>query len=544
MVTTEAPSRVARLVHLARGRELSDRDTADERGLWFDDEAADRVVEFFTMLRHHKGEWGGRPFELADWQRDDILRPLFGWKRTDGTRRFRYAYIEVPRKNGKSTLAAGLGLYLTVADGEHGAEVYSAATKKDQARIVWGDAVEMVKGSPELNQFCVTFRNNINVVRTASRFEPLSADYNTLDGLNPHGVIMDELHAHRDRKVWDVMTTAMGARRQPLTVSITTAGVYRPESIGWEQHQHAVQVLEGTIEDDGFFAYIAAAEPDDDWTDPRTWVKANPNLGVSLKMDYMAEQCERATRTPSFVNTFLRLHLNIWTSQVTRWLDMDDWNACGSESEPADLMGLACFGGLDLASTVDIAAFGLVFPDVDGWYDVLMRFWVPEERIVERSNRDRVPYDAWARDGWITPTEGNVIDYDVIRRDINDLAREYKIVEIAFDRWGAAQITTQLDGDGLTVVPMGQGFASMSAPSKELETLVMGHKLAHGGNPVLRWMASNVATEQDAAGNIKPSKSKSTERIDGLVGLVMALDRATRHRDDANVYSGEGLLVV
>jgi len=207
-------------------------------------------------------------------------------------------------------------------------------------------------------------------------------------------------------------------------------------------------------------------------------------------------------------------------------------------------MGLACFGGLDLASTVDIAAFGLVFPDVDGWYDVLMRFWVPEERIVERSNRDRVPYDAWARDGWITPTEGNVIDYDVIRRDINDLAREYKIVEIAFDRWGAAQITTQLDGDGLTVVPMGQGFASMSAPSKELETLVMGHKLAHGGNPVLRWMASNVATEQDAAGNIKPSKSKSTERVDGIVALVMALDRATRHRDDAHVYSGEGLLVV
>ena len=544
MATGTQVSRVGRLVDLGRTRQRRDQDVGHERGLWFDEAEADRVVDFFAMLRHYKGEWAGQPFTLTDWQRDDILRPLFGWKRSDGTRRFRYAYIEVPRKNGKSTLAAGLGLYLSVADGEYGAEVYSAATKKDQARIVWGDADAMVKGSPFLKPFCRTFRNNINVPRTGSKFEPLGADSNTLDGLNPHGVIMDELHAHRDRRVWDVMTTAMGARRQPLTVSITTAGVYRPESIGWEQHQHAVQVLEGAIEDDGYFAYIAAAESDDDWTDPETWARANPNLGISVKEDYVAEQCERAKRSTSFLNTFLRLHLNIWTSQMTRWLDMEDWNACGVESDSDALNGLACFGGLDLASTVDIAALALVFPDIDGSYDVLMRFWVPEERIVDRSNRDRVPYEAWARDGWITPTEGNVIDYDVIRRDINDLAQQYNIVEVAFDRWGAAQITTQLDGDGLVVVPMGQGFASMSAPSKELEALVMGHKLAHGGNPVLRWMASNVATEQDAAGNIKPSKSKSTERIDGIVGLVMALDRATRHRDDANVYSGEGLLVV
>ena len=544
MATATRASRVGRLVDLGHTRERRDQDVGHERGLWFDEAEADRVVEFLSMLYHHKGEWAGQRFELADWQRNDIIRPLFGWKRADGTRRFRYAYIEVPRKNGKSTLAAGLGLYLSVADGEYGAEVYSAATKKDQARIVWGDAEKMAKGSPYLKQFCRTFRNNINVPRTGSKFEPLGADSNTLDGLNPHGVIMDELHAHRDRRVWDVMTTAMGARRQPMTVSITTAGVYRPESIGWEQHQHAVQVLEGALEDDGFFAYIASAEPDDDWTDPKTWAKANPNLGISLKEDYLAEQCERAKRSPSFLNTFLRLHLNIWTSQMTRWLDMEDWNACGSESDPGALDGLACYGGLDLASTTDVAAFALVFPDVDGTYDVLARFWVPEDRIVERSNRDRVPYDAWARDGWITSTEGNVIDYDVIRADIKALAKRYNIVELGFDRWGAAQITTQLDSDGLVVVPVGQGFASMSAPSKELETLVMGRKLAHGGNPVLRWMASNVATEQDAAGNIKPSKSKSTERVDGIVALVMALDRATRHRDAAHVYSGEGLLVV
>ena len=544
MALATTDRRVGRLVELGRQREDQDHATGHERGLWFDEDAADRVVDFFSMLRHHKGEWAGQEFVLADWQRDDIIRPLFGWKRADGTRRFRYAYIEVPRKCGKSTMGAAVGLYLLVADGEQGGEVYSAATKRDQARIVWGDAEAMVRSSPALGRYCKTNRNNINVPRTGSRFEPLGADSNTLDGLNPHGAIMDELHAHRDRRVWDVMTTAMGARRQPLTMSITTAGVYRPESIGWEQHNLAVQVLEGAIENDNMFAYIAAADPDDDWKDPAVWAKANPNLGISLKESYLAEQCERAQQSPSFLNTFLRLHLNIWTSQVNRWIGMDDWSACDTESAPEDLLGKACFGGLDLASTTDIAALALVFPDVDGTCDVLMRFWVPEDRIVERSVRDNVPYDAWQRDGWLTATPGNVIDFEVIRRDINRLAEDYDIQEIAFDRWGATQITTQLDGDGLTVIPMGQGFASMSAPSKELETQVMGHKLAHGGNPVLRWMASNAAIEEDAAGNIKPAKNKSTEKIDGIVALIMALDRSMRHREDDNVYSGEGLMII
>ena len=540
-MTVSTAGRVCRLVGLARERERRDQAQGHGRGLWFDEAAAERVVRFFGRLSHYKGEWAGLPFELADWQVEDIVYPLFGWKRADGTRRFRVAYIEVPRKDGKTTLIAGLGLYLMIADGEQGVEVYSTATKRDQAKLVFADAQAMVSNSSLLRRWVKSYRNNLNVPRTASKFEPLSADANTLDGLNPHGNIVDELHAHRDRQVWDVMATSMGSRRQPLTIAITTAGVYCPESIGWEQHVHAVQVLEGAIEDDGFFAYIAAAEAEDDWTDPAVWAMANPNMGMSVKAEFLAEQCERAKSSPSFLNTFLRHHLNIWTAQVTRWLDVDAWRAGDLESD--GLGGEECFGGLDLASTTDLAALALLFPDAVGWYDVVMRFWCPEERIVERSRRDRVPYDAWVRDGWLTATEGNVIDYDVIHRDINELSEVHNIKEIAFDRWGAYQIMTQLTDDGFTMVPMGQGYASMSAPSKELEKLVIGRTLAHGGNPVLRWMASNVAVSQDAAGNIKPAKDKSTERIDGITALVMALDRAIRHRDDDDVWEGELMVV-
>ena len=529
-------------IQLARDRQARDLVNGNDRGLWFDAAAADRVIKFFELLKHYKGEWAGQRFNLADWQVQDLIRPIFGWRRRDGTRRFRTAYIEVPRKNGKSTLAAGIGLYLTIADGEPGAEVYSTATKRDQARIVWGDAETMVKTSVALRRTVGSARNNISVERTMSKFEPLGADSNTLDGLNPHGIITDELHAHRDRTVWDIMDTATGARRQPLTVAITTAGVYRPESIGWEQHNHAAQVLEGALEDDGYFAYIAAADPDDDWTDPQVWAAANPNLGVSLKMDYLREKCDDAQRSASYLNTFLRLHLNIWTQQVTRWLTMADWHA--GNLETAGLAGQECWGGLDLATTTDIAALVLVFPDANGWYDVLCKFWIPEDTVLERSRRDLVPYDAWVRDGWMKATPGNVTDYEVIRRDIKALGELYDVQEIGFDRWNANQIAVQLADDGFEVVPVGQGYASLSGPSKELERLVLSHRIAHAGNPVLRWMASNVALERDAADNIKPSKAKSTEKIDGIVALVMALDRAIRHRRDETVYQPTQLVVI
>ena len=529
---------MADYIKLARARQKRDIKDGAERGLWFDKKAADRVVRFFDYLKHHKGEWAGRKFKLEPWQEADIIRPLFGWKREDGTRRFRVGYIELPRKNGKSTLVAACGLFLTGCDREPGAEVYSTATKKDQAKIVWGDAEMFVRGSARMRQHFQTYRNNINVPALGSKFEPLGADSNTLDGLNPHANLIDELHAHKDRTLWDVMITAMGSRRQPLTLAITTAGIYRPDSIAWEQHQHAVQVLDGSLEDDEYFAYIAAADPKDDWTSPKVWAMANPNLGVSVKEDYLEAECKRAKESPSFLNTFLRLHLNIWTAQVTRWLSPQDWDAGDFEPDLDALKGQECFGGLDLASTIDIAALGLVFPDVDGSYDVLVKCWVPRERILERSRRDRVPYDAWVRDGWMVATEGNVVDYNVIRQDIIELGEQYDIQSIGFDRWNATQIVTQLTGDGFEMVPIGQGYRSLSAPSKTFEGLVISHKLYHGGNPVLKWMASNVAIQEDAAGNIKPSKDRSTEKIDGIVGLIMAIDRATRTESD--VYEGDG----
>ena len=537
MTLIQAP--VSRMVQLARERDARDWATADEKGLYFDFDAARRAVKFFGQLKHWKGEWAGQPFQLAKWQAEDILFPLFGWHRADGTRRFRIAYLEVPRKNGKSTFAAGIGLYLLGADGESGAEVYSCGTKRDQAKIVFNDAKEMANRSPEYRGIAQVLTNAITVRRTGSTFLPLGADSNTLDGLNPHGTILDELHAHKTRELWDVMVSAVGARRQPLTLAITTAGVYAPESIGWEQHDHAVKVLEGTLEDDAYFAYIASADPDDDWREASTWIKANPNMGTSLKLDYIRDQAQRAADTPSALNAFLRRHLNIWTQQAERWIASTDWNACNLRASPEQLAGAEAFAGLDLASTKDIAAFVLVFPDVNGTFDVVCRFWCPEDNIETRARLDRVPYDQWVRDGYLTATPGNVIDFDVILRDIVELGELYNIREIGFDRWGAPQITTQLGNEGFEVFPIGQGFASLSAPAKAVEVLVKRRQLAHAANPVLRWMSSNVTIEEDAAGNIKPSKKRSSEKIDGMVALIMAVDRALRYADEANIHSGE-----
>jgi phage terminase large subunit-like protein len=499
------------------------------KGLWFDLEAGQRVVDFVERFcRHHEGELAGQLVVLEEWQRQ-TYRAVFGWMRADQTRRYRTAYIEIPRKNGKSVEGSATGLYLTVADGEGGAQVYSAATKKDQAKIVHDGATKMVKASADLKRFAKTFRNNISCERLGSKFEPLGADSSTLDGLNTHGLIEDETHAHTDRHVHDVIVTSMGARRQPLAFIITTAGVYDPESIGWELHERAVQVLEGALEDDTFFAFIAAADEGDDFTDPAVWAKANPNLGVSLKYDYMAEQCARAKTTPSYLNTFLRYHLNVWTQQRERWIPVESWNACERVVDPKTLKGSRCWAGLDLSAKLDLTALVLCFP-VDGGFDFLYRFFCPQDTIAERSKKDRVPYDAWARDGWLTATPGNVVDYEFPKAALREFAKEYVIEEVAFDPWNATQTATDLQTDGLTCVEFRQGFASMSEPSKEFEKIVVakqcGHLTPTGINPVMRWMLSNVAVKRDPADNIKPDKSRASGRIDGVVGSIMALGRA------------------
>ena len=532
-----------RLVRLACERHLWDLETGHERGLMFDIERAQHALDFFGFLKHSKGEWGGEAFKLQPWQ-EFIIGSLFGWLRKDGKRRFRVAYHEIPRKNGKTTLAAGVGLYLFCADGEPGSEVFTAATKRDQARLSHGEAARMVKASPLLRSKIGVFKDNLHIERTNSKFEPLGADADTMDGLNIHGAIVDELHAHKTRAIWDVLETATGARRQPLIFAITTAGFDR-NSVCWEWHDYSTKILDGIIEDDTVFTYIASLDEGDDWTDQSTWAKANPNLGVSVKIDDLQRKCDKAKEMPSAQNAFLRLHLDMWTEQNERWMPMDKWDECGKVLViPEELQGRLCYAGLDLSTTTDISALVLCFPDDEGGCDVLPYFWVPEENIMQRSNRDRVPYDLWARQGYIKTTPGNVIDYDIIRRDINQLREQYDINKIAIDRWNSTQLQTQLDGDGFEIVPTGQGFASLSAPTKHLEKLVFEKSLRHGANPVLRWMVSNVAIQQDAAGNIKPAKDKSTERIDGVVAAVMAIDQMTRHGDETSVYDTRGVITI
>jgi len=529
---------------LACERYVSDLEHGKERGLVLNKKKAELALLFFNLVKHSKGEWAGQPFHLEAWQQF-IVWNLFGWYRDNGTRRFRWAYNEVARKNGKSTLAAGIGLYLLTADGEPGAEIYSAATKRDQARITHSEATRMVKASPALRKRVRVFRDNLHVESTASKFEPLGRDTDSMDGLNVHGAIIDELHAHKTRDLVDILETAQSARRNPLQFEITTAG-YDRESICWEHHEYTEKVLSGVIEDDRWFGIIYTIDTDDDWQDESVWRKANPNIGISKKIDYMRQQAQRAREIPSQLNAFLRLDLDVWTQSETKWVNLEHWKLCGQAIDANGLRGRRCYGGLDLSSTTDVSAFVLVFPPErsDDPYQVLCRFWIPEDSMHERSRRDRVPYDAWVRQGYMVATPGNVIDYDYILAQIDEDAQMYDLQEIAFDRWGATKIVQELQEMGLTVVQFGQGFASMSAPMKELEKLILSHKLAHGNNPVLAWMADNLVAAVDPAGNIKPDKQRSIEKIDGMVALIMALDRALRHDDSGSVYEERGILTL
>jgi phage terminase large subunit-like protein len=493
----------------------------------FDNRAARRAIDFFhECLTFTAGEWMGEPFVLEPWQQA-IVGNLFGWKRPDGRRRYREAFIFVPRKCGKSELAGGLGNLLTFADGEPGAQVYCAAADREQARLVFNAARTMVTAEPELASRGRVYTNAIVVQETGSVLKVVSAEAYSKHGINAHGIIIDELHAQPNRDLVDVLTTSTGARRQPLIIHITTADFDR-ESICNEKYDYAAKVRDGVIDDSAFLPVIYEAAPDADWTDPEVWAKANPNLGVSVSAEYLERECRRAQETPTYENTFKRLHLNMRTQQDVRWLSLEQWDASGELPVYEDeLRGRECYAGLDLSTTTDVSALVLVFRnEEDGEVTLLPFFWIPGDNAHKRENRDRVPYETWARQGLIEMTAGNVVDYDVIRRRINELGKEYDIREIAIDPWNATHLSTQLTNDGFEVVHFGQGYKDMTAPSKELEKLVVSGKLRHGGHPVLRWMASNVAVEMDAAGNLKPSKKKSTERIDGIVAAIMGLGRA------------------
>ncbi len=524
-------------------RHLRDLKSGSRRGLVWDPDAAQHAIDFFQFLKHTKGEWAGTTVRLEPWQQF-IFGCVFGWYRKDGTRRYRVAYIEVARKNGKSTALAGIGLYLMVADGEEGADVYSIATKKDQARIVWEDARRMVMRSPALRELVQPLKNNLNMELTSSKFEPLGSDDDTLDGLNPHGVIVDELHAHKDRGAWDVMKSALGARRQPLMIAITTAG-FNQNGIGFEQHEYAEKVLSRTIEDDTFFAYVATIDKGDDWADEKVWAKANPNLGISVKLDYLRAEARVAKEMPSALNNFLTKHLNVWTQQAERWIPLTLWDKNAGIVVEEKLAGRKCYGGLDLSAVSDLTAWLMMFPRDDDpeEVDVLLRAWVPEARLHDSRNRYRDSYQAWVKQGFLAATPGDAIDYGFIKAQILADAQKFQIQDLNIDRlFNAHQVAMELAEEGLTVVGMGQGFLSMAAPMKEFERRLLARKIHHGGNPVLRWAADNVAVKKDAAGNLKPDKAKSQGKIDPIVALVMALDRAMRHENGSSVYEERGLL--
>jgi phage terminase large subunit-like protein len=476
------------------------------------------AVRFFQKhLTHAKGELGGKPFLLEPWQRQ-YLRALFAEE--NGRRKVRTSLLALPRKNGKSTLAAGIALRCLLED-EPGAEVYSCAASRDQARLVFDTAKIAVEQSPTLRQHLKVYRNAIVRESTHSTYKALSAEAGIQHGLSAHAVIFDELHVS-NREMWEVMLSSQGARRNPLTVALTTAG-YDRKSVCWEVWKYAEAVAAGAVKDPTFLPMIFAAKPAADWKAEATWAAANPNLGVSVKLDFLRSECARAVEMPAYENTFRQLYLNQWTEQDTRWLRMDHW-AQGNVPCPVDLAGRECWAGLDLATTYDTTALVLLFPLEDGRYWAEPHFWIPEENATARERRDKVPYLAWARAGRLKMTPGNVTDYEIVRADILALAKRYQIRGLAIDRWNATQLATQLQGDGLNVVGFGQGYGSMSSPSKQLEAACVGGRLLHGGHEVLTWQAGNVAVQRDgAADNIKPSKARSTERIDGIVSLVMAM---------------------
>ena len=507
---------------------------------------AQQAIDWFPRyLVHTKGRWAGVPFELLDWQKE-VIGKLFGTVKKDGTRQFKRVYVEIPKKNGKSELAAGIALKLLFSDKEPGAEIYSAAADKDQASIVFNVAAEMVRHSSALSKRCKIIDSTKRIFHNnGSFYRVLSADAHTKHGFNVHGVIFDELHAQPNRELYDVLTLGSGdARRQPVFFYITTAG-YDRHSICWEVHEYARKVRDGIIEDPSFLPILYGAEDDDDWTSEAVWKKCNPSIGETITLENVREACKAAQESPAQENAFRQLRLNQWVKQESRFLPMKHWDACPMMDD-LDLDGDEMYAGLDLASTSDIAAFVMLHPDDDGFYDVIPHFFVPEDTIRERGKRDGVPYEVWVDQGFITATPGNVIDYKAIRKHITDMGERYQLKEIAYDRWNASQLVQDLVDDGATMVPFGQGFASMGAPTKELLTLVLSHKLRHNGNPVLRWMADNMVVRRDPAGNIKPDKEKSTEKIDGIVALVMALDRAIRHEGDggASVYETRGVLTI
>lgn len=516
---------------------------------FFDWRASEHAVRFIRLLRHVEGEWAGRPFELSDWQEWDIVRPLFGWKRLDGTRRYRDAFMAVARKNGKSALVAAISAYMLMADGEFGAQVYAAATKEAQARIVWDMARKMVEFSPELRPHIKAFKNTFVVDRTGSRYQPLGRDSKTMDGFSVHCGVIDEYHAHKTSEMYDVIDDGRGARRQPLLLTITTAGfnVSSPCKKEWDI---GIRILEKQLTNENYFVFIATADDPAQWREETEWWKANPNMGISIYPEGFRNDFAKAEASAQKQNSFKTKRLNIWTEQSTRWISMEKFALCDGPIDLDFLKGKRCFGGLDLGITRDISALCLAFLDdtqpkgQENVY-ILMRYWIPEVGKFERYKNDGVNYPEWCDQGWITTTPGETTRYDIIRRDINALSEEYDIAEIAIDRAHAHELMQQLADDGLNIVKHAQTLFAMNFPCRAFEELILERRLRHGDDPVFRWMVSNAAILTDGQENIKVVKDKSGDRVDGVVAAVMAIGRLLIAPEPVkSVYKARGIVVL
>jgi phage terminase large subunit-like protein len=537
----------------------ADRWPADSH---FDFASGDRTIRFIRLLRHFKGEFAGQPFDLLPWQVHEVFMPLFGWKtgkkcsgarRKDGSctcaRRYRSLYLECGKKNGKTQIGAGLGGYLAFGDGESGAEVYTYAADKDQARLAF-DALSFgtsYKGSPFEKKGIRALKSVVLNARTRSFVKVQTSTASTKHGPNAQGIIFDELHAQKTRELWDVVTTGVAARRQPLVAALTTAGWDR-NSICWDQHEYSRQLAEGIFDDPSFLGVIYSAPEGADFTDKKFWYSSNPSLGTTVKESFYIQKSREAAQMPSAQNAFRQLFLSQWTNQAVRVIPLEAWDR---NNAPVDREGLKakkamCYGGLDLSSTTDLSALALVFPGKDNEpVDVILKYWMPAANLRARGLRDRVPYQLWVDQGLIAATPGDVIDYDFIAAEIMQAKKDFDLREISYDPWNAVQLVLQLQKERVKMVPMRQGFQSISPPLKELLRMILNEKLRHGGNPVLRWNADSCAAVTDAAENMKLDKTKSTARIDGMVATVMGLDAMLRHstQQRKSVYEDEGLAI-
>jgi len=527
-----------RYVIQACQRHLDDLARGD---IYFDELAANHVFDFVRCLPHIEGPLAGQLFEPHPFQMF-ILGSIFGWKRKkDGLRRYRYAYIEVARKNTKSFLCSGISLYGLLADGEGGAQIYAAATKRDQAKIVWGISRKMVRTSPDLSEVVRAYHNSLIVEETNSFFEPLAADSEKLDGLNTHIGIADEMHRWTDSHLWYVIKDSQWARSQPIMAAITTAGSNR-KGVCYEQRDHVINILQnGSQYDDRYFGYIATIDEGDDWTTERAWKKANPMYGVIKKKEDFQAEVELAKKIASQEIEFKNTQLNIWTQLSDRWIDVDQWAKLKDDRKLSDLRGMKCIAGVDLAATRDLTAIAYVFPEGDSFY-VWPEFFLPADTVENRKHH--VPYAAWREQRWLTTTIGGAVDQEAIRYDLNQKKEIFEIEEVAIDPWNSSGLTPKLDDDGFEVINIRQGYASLSSPSKELEKLTIQGKIRHNGNPVLHWNIGNAVIDTDPAGNIKPTKEKSADKIDGVAAMINALARfLVREKPKESVYQRRGVRV-